>query len=174
MTEQSSGAPSRVPLKGGAITALITAIVLFLAPFTSVREGARHVAYQDFAKKVWTICEGHTGPDVHAGMVATDAQCSGYLRQDLTAKAKAVLACTPSLAEHPGPFKAATDFAFNAGAGAYCGSTMAKRFAANDVTGGCIAFLAWDKARVNGKLVVVPGLLARRQAEMAMCLGKAA
>lgn len=170
MTDDTSAAPSRAPAKGGAIAALIAAVVLFLSPLTAAHEGTRHVAYPDFAKKVWTICQGHTGPDVHAGMTATDAQCAVFLRQDLTAKAKAVLACTPNLANHIGPLRAGTDFAFNAGEGAYCASTMAKRFNAGDIAGGCNAFLAWDKARVNGKLVPVAGLAKRRQVERTICL----
>ncbi len=174
MVDESQPAQSRAPAKAGAVALLIMAVVGFLTPLTSAREGTRHVAYQDFAKKVWTICQGHTGPEVHAGMVATDAQCSAFLREDLTAKARAVLACTPILAEHPGPLKAATDFAFNAGQGAYCGSTMARDFANDNIPAGCDAFLAWSKATVNGQLVVVPGLLARRQADRAMCLGIAA
>jgi hypothetical protein len=62
MTEQPSAAQWRAPAKAGAITPSIVAVVAFLAPVTSAREGTRHVAYQDFAKKVWTICQGHTGP----------------------------------------------------------------------------------------------------------------
>lgn len=170
MVDSSRAASARAPAKVGAIALLIMAVVAFLTPMTSAREGTRHVAYQDFARRVWTICQGHTGADVHARMVATDAQCSAFLRTDLTASAQSVIACTPILSGHLGPLKGATDFAFNAGASAYCGSTMARRFGAGDFVGGCDAFLAWNKATVNGKLVIVPGLVARRQAERAMCL----
>jgi lysozyme len=163
MTEEISAAPARAPVKAGAWALLATPAAVAVAPVTSSREGEKHVAYKDFARGVWTICDGHTGPDVQAGLTATTAQCKIWLRQDLTAKAKAVLQCSPGLAAHVDALKAATDFAFNVGEGRYCHSTIAVRFNAGDIAGGCEAFLPWDKAKVNGQLVEVPGLKTRRE-----------
>ena len=55
---------------------------------------------------------------------------------------------------------AATRLSFNIGVVAFCRSTAARRFNAGDWRGGCDAFLAWNKARVGGRLVVVDGRVA--------------
>jgi lysozyme len=54
---------------------------------------------------------------------------------------------------------------YNIGTGAFIGSTVLKQFNAGKFQAAADAFLLWDKAMVDGKLVVVPGLLARRQEE---------
>lgn len=59
---------------------------------------------------------------------------------------------------------------YNIGAGAFRGSTVLAKFNAGDVAGAADAFLAFDKGHVNGQLVVIPGLLNRRQAERAVFL----
>jgi len=83
---------------------------------------------------------------------------------------RGVLACTPTLTDRRYQLAAATRTAFNTGVSAFCGSTIAKRFNARDWRGGCDAMLAWNKARVNGRLVIVTGLAKRRERERAMCL----
>jgi lysozyme len=45
-------------------------------------EGKRNVAYQD-TLGVWTIGEGHTGPEVVPGLVWTDQQCDDQFRIDI-------------------------------------------------------------------------------------------
>jgi lysozyme len=45
-------------------------------------EGLRLTAYQD-SGGVWTIGWGHTGPEVHKGLVWTREQCVAALRKDL-------------------------------------------------------------------------------------------
>jgi lysozyme len=45
-------------------------------------EGLRLEAYQD-SGGVWTIGWGHTGPEVHAGLVWTREQCVEALQSDL-------------------------------------------------------------------------------------------
>lgn len=49
---------------------------------TQSDEGLRLHAYQD-SGGVWTIGWGHTGPDVHEGLVWTRAQALAALREDL-------------------------------------------------------------------------------------------
>jgi lysozyme len=39
-----------------------------------------------------------------------------------------------------------------------------------NVAGAADAFLLWDKGHVNGQLVIIPGLLNRRQGERAFYL----
>jgi lysozyme len=163
MTEPNSAVPSRAPAAMLAVCAAVTSVLAF----TANNEGTRYRAYQDVAG-IWTICQGHT--PATPGQTATAEECSVFLREDLTEKAKGVLGCTPGLAQHPEALMAATDFAFNVGQNAYCRSTIAIRFNAGDIRGGCDGFLAWDKATIDGRKVVIAGLAKRRQAERTMCL----
>ena len=112
-----------------------------------------------------TVCWGDT-KNVQMGKRQTDAQCDDRLERQLIAHARPVLACTPQLAGHPAQLAAAVSLAYNIGTGAYCGSTVARRFKAGDWRGGCEAMLAWNRA--GGR--VVAGLVRRRQAERAICL----
>ncbi len=61
---------------------------------------------------------------------------------------------------------------YNIGAGAFLASTLLKKFNAGDTPGAADEFLRWDKARVGGKVVALPGLSARRKAERALFLGE--
>ncbi|PRG74053.1 glycosyl hydrolase, partial [Burkholderia multivorans] len=63
-------------------------------------------------------------------------------------------------------------FAYNVGAGAYCGSTTAKRFNAGDWKGACRALNEADNGRpqwVTAGGRVLPGLVKRRAEERALC-----
>jgi lysozyme len=48
-------------------------------------EGLRFEAYQD-SGGVWTIGWGHTGPEVHAGLIWSREQCVAALHCDLDGK----------------------------------------------------------------------------------------
>ena len=143
---------------GVAGAAPIAAIVACIGPW----EGRRYTAYQDIVG-VWTICEGHT-KGVKAGDVATDAQCDEMAAQDVAEHNAGIRACIT----RPMPQNveiAFTSLAFNAGVGAFCGSTALRRYNAGDDTGACDALNMW--VRAGGK--VVKGLVNRRAAESALC-----
>jgi lysozyme len=59
---------------------------------------------------------------------------------------------------------------FNIGMGNFQSSSVLRFHRARDYTSAGDAFLLWDKARVDGQLVEVAGLLRRRQAEKALYL----
>lgn len=122
-------------------------------------EGVEYRAYRDVAG-IWTICAGDTA-NVRPGMVETREGCQRRLEQQLIAHAKPVMDCTPPLRKAGRDYQraAAVSLAYNIGTGAYCGSTAARRFNAGDFKGACDAFLAWTKARVNGKLIEVLSLI---------------
>lgn len=128
---------------------------------TSSEEGRRLTAYQD-SVGVWTIGDGHTGPDVVPGMTITDAQADALLLSDIsTAVAFVNEVVTAPISQQE--FDALVDFTFNAGRGALLRSTLLK-----DVNAGNTAALAhdlevWDMA---GGKVCAP-LLKRREAEVA-------
>jgi lysozyme len=130
--------------------------------------------YLDIAK-VPTACDGIT-KGVKMGQRYTEAQCAALLEHELVVHAQGVMRCTPTLAGDGRDHQrvAAVLLAYNIGVGAYCGSTVAKRFNAGQWRAGCDAFAMWNKARVNGTLRPVAGLTARRGRERAICLKGAA
>lgn len=111
-----------------------------------------------------TACAGHTKTAV-LGRPYTRAECNSLLEADLIEHADGVLSCTPGLAGKTHQVAAAASFAYNVGVGAYCRSTMARKFNAGDLAGGCAEFSKWTKA--GGK--VLPGLVKRRAAERDIC-----
>lgn len=160
--------PSKGAIAGGLAGASALALAAAVAALKT-DEGKRNVDYFDIAK-VPTACYGHTGGDVHVGLRRSDAQCEALLRSDAQAHLAGVLRCSPELSDRPQQLAAMVRASFNFGVAGYCRSTMRVRFAAHDWRGGCDALLAWDKARVGGRIVVVRGLTLRRQRERAMCL----
>jgi lysozyme len=125
-------------------------------------EGCKLAAYQD-VKGVWTIGYGHTGPDVVPGMTITQAQAQTLLASDVSSAAACVNNVVTVQLEQD-EFDALVDFAFNAGKGAFEGSTMLRALNAGDFAGAAAQFDLWDHAGA----AVVAGLLRRRQAETAL------
>ena len=154
---------------GGALATTIAFALTIAVPHLANDEGKRNVGYLDIAR-IPTSCYGHTGPDVRVGQYRTDAQCLALLQGDTRSHLAGVLRCTPMLGTLPYQLAAATRLAFNIGVKAFCGSTAARRFNLGDIRGACAAFLPWNKARVNGRLIVVRGLALRRERERAMCM----
>ena len=132
-------------------------------PITTAFEGLRSKPYLDPAGKL-TVCIGETEREMRS---YTADECKVMLaarqRQDY---APAVLKCVPSIALRKEVFAASIDAAYNAGAGAFCRSPMARKFNAGDWGGGCNAFSGW---RTTAKGKVLAGLVRRRQAEAALC-----
>jgi lysozyme len=122
-------------------------------------EGCVLTAYQD-SVGVWTIGYGHTGIDVHAGLIITEEQASILLAADV---AWAVTCVNKSVkaAINQNQFDAMVDFVFNLGCASLGQSTLLRLLNAGDFAGAAKEFLRWNKA--GGK--VLKGLTLRRQAE---------
>lgn len=114
----------------------------------------------------WTIGYGHTGPEVHCGLVWTQAQAETQLMTDTATAVAAVnrLVTTPLTQAE---FDALVDFVFNLGVAAFAGSTMLKLLNAGNHTAAANEFAKWDMA--GGQHVA--GLLRRRLAEQDEFLG---
>lgn len=126
-------------------------------------EGLRLGAYRCPAGK-WTIGYGHTGDDVDEGMSITRAEATAMLSGDVAevvAEVNGILVWDVT----DGQFDALVDFAFNLGAQALKGSTLLRKLGSGDQEGAAAEFLKWDKARVNGRMVALPGLTKRRERE---------
>lgn len=62
-------------------------------------------------------------------------------------------------------YDAIGSFVFNLGAGSFAGSTLLKKLNVKDYEGASKEFIRWNKGRVKGVLVEMPGLTRRRLAE---------
>ena len=127
-------------------------------------EGLRLTAYQD-SVGVWTIGYGHTGSDVHPGLAITQQQASELLLKDVASAVAAVnRLVTVPLTQNQ--FDALVDFVFNAGAGNLAGSTLLRDLNAGNYAGAAAQFPKW----VHAGNQILPGLVARRNAELALFL----
>lgn len=138
-------------------------------------EGLKLRAYQDIVGK-WTIGYGHTD-NVSPSDVITEDEAEQFLRDDLERFEGIVrnAAVSPSSNE----FSAMVSLCYNTGPGnpnsrpvvpGFLTSTLLKQHNAGDKVAAANEFLRWNKARVDGQLVVVRGLTTRRQRERALYL----
>lgn len=121
-------------------------------------------AYLDIVK-VPTACDGITG-GIKMGQRYTPAQCTLMLERDLVDHAQGVIDCAPVLYGREAQVVAAVSLAYNIGVRRFCGSTAARLFRARQWRAACDAMLAWKYA--GGR--IVPGLVARRAREHALCV----
>lgn len=134
-------------------------------------EGDKHQAYRDIAG-IPTIGYGHTGPDVHMGLVITEAQAVALLQKDLARFEDAVYAATHDVPTTSNQFSAMVSLTYNIGEGGFRSSSVLRlhRIPTSHPAVVAAAFLNWDKSHVNGVLVVVAGLERRRKEEGALYL----
>lgn len=133
-------------------------------------EGIRQVVYYD-PPGIPTVCVGHTGPDVVPGRHYTLDECNALLTQDMRKAVDAVDRCAPGAPVEV--LAAFSDAAFNVGEVIACDlqrSTAARKLALRDYRAACEELLKWDKARVAGVMVALPGLTKRRHAERDLCI----
>jgi lysozyme len=124
------------------------------------REGKRNLAYQD-SRGIWTIGVGHTGPEVHEGLMWNDSQVANALEADVGwAEAEVNKYVTVPMTQNQ--FDALVSFTFNVGPSGFDHSSALRDFnagvirAANDL-------LMWEQP---------PVLKGRRESERAQFLTK--
>lgn len=158
----------KIPLPAGTNPrhAAIVAIAVALA---APMEGLRQYAYYD-PPGVLTVCYGHTG-NVQKGRLYSKAECERLLGEDMLDAVKTVDRCVPGL-----PWKTAAawaDAVFNLGPAIACDtgrSTAARLLKSGQWAQACHQLPRWNKARVAGKMVELPGLTKRRNLERDLCL----
>lgn len=129
-------------------------------------EGLRLEAYNCPAG-VCTIGYGHTG-DVKPGDKITQHQAEVIFEVDLQRVEAEVSRLAPKAT---GPqFSALCSFVFNFGTQALAGSTLLRKLNAGQPLSAAQEFDKWVHAKVNGELVVLPGLVKRRAQEKALFL----
>lgn len=132
--------------------------------FIEEDEGVVLRAYHDVVG-VLTIGYGHTGTDVHEGMVWTQQQADQALEHDLAVAER----CVNTHVHVPltqDQFDALISLTFNIGVGAFVHSTLLMLLNRRDYPGAANQFLQWDRAKGQ----IVPGLLRRRTAERTLFL----
>lgn len=114
----------------------------------------------------WTIGYGHLCDPTHPPI--TESEAGVYLSRDLISALKATLRWCPALAMEPeGRLAAIADFTFNLGAGRLQTSTLRRRINQQDWRNAAAELRRW----VRGGGRILPGLVARREAEVALMLG---
>ena len=140
--------------------------VLIAAP----AEGLRQYAYYD-PVGILTTCMGHTGPDVVKGKKYSLEECDAFLTADMREAIQIVDQCVPGL---PVEMLAAFgDATFNMGPTIACdtkNSTAARLLKQKSYVAACNQLPRWNKAKVLGVKVELPGLTTRRAKEQALCL----
>ena len=133
-------------------------------------EGLRQFAYYD-PPGVLTVCYGHTGNDFKKGVKYDMAQCKKWLDDDMLDAVLTVERCVPGLPDNV--LAAFGDAVYNLGPKVACDrqrSTAARKLAAGDIEGACNELPKWNKAKVAGVFIPLPGLTKRRELEKTICL----
>ena len=119
----------------------------------------------------WTISWGVT-EGVHAGMCITPAVAEKMLADAMAPREAALNKLLQGAPTTPDQFSAMLLLLYNIGEPNFTTSTVLRKHRASDYAGAAAAFGPWNKAHVNGKLVVLKGLTTRRAEEAQLYLGK--
>lgn len=132
-------------------------------------EGDRLNAYPDpgTGGDPWTIGYGHTGPEVHEGLMITQSQAEMYLEDDLSKFSIGVRKFVGTATCNDNQFSAMVSLAYNVGLGNFERSSVLRFHNAGQYPRAADAFLLWDKAAGR----VLPGLVRRRHQERELYLG---
>lgn len=147
----------------------IASAVAVASALAAPLEGLRQYAYYD-PPGILTVCYGSTG-GVQKGRKYSIAECKARLAADMLAAVETVDRCQPGLPD--GALAAFADAVYNIGPTIACNrnaSTAARYLHAGRVIDACNQLPRWDKARIGGVMVSLPGLTSRRAAERELCL----
>ena len=128
-------------------------------------EGLRQYAYYD-PPGILTVCYGSTH-NVEAHKKYSLEECRARLDKDMLAAISTVERCHPGLPENV--LAAFGDAVYNLGPVVACDSTASRMLTAGDIPGACAQLSRWNKARVGGVSIELPGLTKRRAAERELC-----
>jgi lysozyme len=145
--------------------AALAIVAVFAVPF----EGLRHYPYYD-PPGILTVCFGSTSNVIKGRYYPMD-ECKARLANDTAASVTHVERCAPNA---PVAVLAAfADAVYNIGPKIACDqrqSTAARYLAQGQWVKACNELSKWNKARVGGQLIELPGLTKRREAERKLCL----
>jgi len=147
----------------------VAAAVTIATALAIPMEGLRQWAYYD-PPGILIVCYGTTTNVVKGKKYSID-ECKTLLDRDMLQAVNTVEKCAPGLPVNA--LAAFGDAVYNMGPTIACDtqrSTAAKLLKAGKVEEACKQLPRWNKARVMGKMVELPGLTKRRNAEMELCL----
>lgn len=151
-------------LRKKLIAAIGSGAVAIAAVLLPPLEDTVYAPYRD-GGGVWTVCTGHTGPDVIPSHHYTPAQCDAFLKSDIRIADNSVnrLVKVPMTATQEA---ALTSFVFNVGSGNFARSSVLRYINAGHYTAACESLKKWvyigkDKS---------PGLMNRRAIESELCM----
>ena len=127
-------------------------------------EGCRLKAYRDVVG-IWTIGFGHTGDDVHPGMVITQDEADELLQSDLSDFEYGIEQLV-QVQLNDNQFSALVSFTYNVGLGNFKGSKLLKKINKQDFEGAAQEFGRW--ANAGGRKL--SDLVRRREAEKELFL----
>ena len=163
MTDIQPSKPPR-PARQREIGAAGRALIQSFESCQKLRADRRLEAYPDPGSGTapWTIGWGSTGPDIHEGLIWTQAQCDARFTQQLDGFAAQVCRALGDAPTTPNQFDAMVAFHYNTGA--ITRARLTRLHILGDYAGAKLAFAEWTHARG----VVLPGLVRRRAAEAAL------
>lgn len=123
--------------------------------------------YKDSAG-VWTNGFGHTGPDVTANSPDISPEEAVRNLQADVSRADQAVSSGVKVETNQNQHDALVIFAFNVGVAAFLSSTLLTELNKGNYAAVPTQLMRWNKATVDGKKVVVPGLTNRRAAEVAL------
>lgn len=145
----------------------------YLCPAHIWTIGYGHVLYQEQIRLPVVRIEGYTGLlrkehplKMEDNRVWTKEEIDQLFRTDVGSFERGVLRLVPAVVGRQGSFDALVSFAFNAGLGNLQKSQMRMRANRKEWESAAAAFRQWTKG--GGK--VLPGLVKRREAEIALFL----
>jgi lysozyme len=134
-------------------------------------EGLRQWAYRD-PVGIPTICFGSTA-GVKMGDFRTVPECKALLTKEMMYAIQTVDSCRPGLPINV--LAAFSDLAYNIGAYSACDptrSTASRLLAAGRYDEACQQLPRWNRGKVLGVSIPLPGLTTRREMERRVCLGE--
>ena len=151
------------------VRTLVAAMSLGAATLVGIagHEQYRGVAYMPTPNDVPTLGFGSTA-GVKMGDKIDPVRALVRLQQELDDVYVAGVKSCIKVPMYDYEFGASVSLAYNIGVKAFCGSTVARRFNAEDYAGACAGFSAWNKQAGR----VLPGLVKRRAEERAICEGR--
>ncbi len=130
-------------------------------------EGLRMTAHYT-PNQEWTVGYGHVSSARH-GMSVTEGDAIKLLKDDVQSLEQ-VLSDSVRAPLNQNEHDALVSLLFNIGEDNFKRSTVLRKLNAGDKLGAAEAFEKWTKAKVNGELVTLDGLVRRRAAEKSLFL----
>ena len=116
----------------------------------------------------WTVGYGHTSTARH-GMSVTESEAERLLREDVT-PIEALIADTVRAPLNQNEHDALASLIYNIGEDNWRRSSVLRKLNEGDKLSAAQGFEMWTKARVNGELATLDGLVRRRAAEKSLFL----